>query len=543
MKRRSLGSARTIFALALFTGLFLTGVTSWAEAATTVTLKQPVHFKASDGSDVMVEAGTYEVDTLVGSRLRLNAQGGTTFFLDAQATTHSEELEAPLAITVSGEDPDVVHVVLLLPNGQALDAPGSISGTRSRGLSTLLVSKAQIQFAVAQKGPVVRDHRGQPGAPPPPRQPVAPAPGTITPIVRDHRTQGPTHVSDFELAFYHAPIHYQDTDNTNAQADYITRYDYDNNVLATDNWENLKRYPLIGHAYYSVVETCTHWFVVYGFFHPRDWTDSRFDQEHENDLEGLVSIVRKDGSRFGKLEGMVTVYHNDFYSYTPPGSPLGNGRETVDGRLTLQPYEGSLRPLTVQQAKGHGLKAFPFTSDFHGRSTEDGIIYYPARTGGQVPKNGNDRHVNYTLLDLFSAGGLWEGQLSEAKQSSSATKIYHTWGTFKGNKGGGCGNGVTVTCSENAAHLPWAWDDHDDDRVVVNNVVHSRIPSGELALNPAHLVSVYFNGLGSFSQQYLRNRYLSDLRNRGFRQGHLPNGWPSQLNLDQLYTKLTSTCG
>jgi hypothetical protein len=57
--------------------------------------------------------------------------------------------------------------------------------------------------------------------------------------------------------------------------------------------------------------------------HPRDWTDRSRDQEHENDLEGLLTIVRKDGSRLGRLEGMVMVYHNDFYSYTPSGSPLG----------------------------------------------------------------------------------------------------------------------------------------------------------------------------------------------------------------------------
>ncbi|MGE0474201.1 MAG: hypothetical protein AB7P17_11265 [Nitrospirales bacterium] len=531
----------SIFALTLGAWVLSIGLNPVAEATPALTLKQPVHFIASDGTDALVEAGTYEMETLVGSRIRLRIEGGETVWLDAQATTHNEEIEAPFAVTVSDEDPDVLHVVLLLPNGQALDVPGSISGARSRGFSPLPASQAQIRFAVAQQAPLVRDHRGKPPVLPTPG--TSAASGTVAPIVRDHRAPPASKVSDLDLAFYHAPIHYQDTDSTKAQADYITRYDYDNNMLATDNWENLKKYPLIGHAYYSVVETCTHWFLVYGFFHPQDWTDSRFDQEHENDLEGLLSFVRKDGSPFGKLEGMVTVYHNDFYSYTPAGSSLGNGRETVDGRLTLQSYEGSLRPVTVQQAKGHGLKAFPYTSDFHGNSNEDGIIYFPARTGGQVPKNGNDRHVNYALSDFFSPGGLWEGQLSEANMPNSSSKIYHKWGTFKGNKGGGCGNGVTVTCSENAAHLPWAWDDHDDDRVVVNNVVHSRIPSGELALDPAHLVSVYFNGLGSFSQQYLRNRYLSDLRNRGFRQGNLPNGWPSQLNLDQLFAKLIPTCG
>lgn len=522
---RSVGS---IFVLALGTWVLFMGLNPVAEAASTLTLEQPVHFLASDGNDILVEAGTYKVETLVASRFRLNTPGSTPIFLDAHATTHSEEIEAPLAVVVSGEDPDVVHVVLLLPNGQALDAAGSISGTRSRGFGSLLASPTQIQFAVAQQAPVVRDHRGQPGG-----RPSSRPPGTPAPIVRDHRTPPSSTVSDFELAFYHAPIHFQDTDNTNAQADYITRYDYDGNKISTDNWENLKKYPLAAHAYSSVVETCTHWFIVYGFFHPRDWTDSRADQEHENDLEGLLSIVRKDGSRFGKLEGMVTVYHTDFYSYTPQGSPFSQGRETIDGRLTFQQFEGSLRPLTVQQAKGHGLKAFPYTSDFRGNPNEDGIIYYPARTGGQVPKNGNDRNARYGLVDIFSAGGLWESQLFEAKIPGSSAKTFNKWGSFKGDKGGGCGSGITVTCSENAANLPWAWDDHDDGPVY----------HGEMALDPAHLTKVYFAGLGNFSEQYLRNRYLSDLRSRGFRQEHLPNGWPSQLNLDQLYTKLTATCG
>lgn len=441
MERLSARSALNTVGLTLLSWVLLTELTAWAEAASTLTLEQAVHFLKSDGNDVMVKAGTYEVETLVGSRLRLNMQGGGTVLLDAQATTHSEELEDSLAVTVVGEDSDVVHIVLLLPNGQALDAPGSISGTRSRCFSTLLVSKAQIQFAVAQQAP----------------------------IVRDHRTPPPGNVSDFKLGFHHAPIHYQDTDNTNAKADYITRFDYDRNMVASDNWENLNKYPLTAYAYYLVIETCTHWFIVYGFFHPRDCTDSRADLEHENDLEGGLSIVRKDGTRFGKLEGMVTVYHTDFYSYTPPGSPFSQGKETIDGRLILQQYDGSLRPLTVQQAKGHGLKAFPYTSDFRGKPHEDGIIYYPSRTAGQVPKNGNDRNVKYGLVDLFSAGGLWDGQLSEPKLSGSTAKTFHKWGSFKGDKGGGCGSGITVTCSENAANLPWNWDDHDDGPVYHGN--------------------------------------------------------------------------
>lgn len=172
MHRRSGRAVRSILTLALGTWVLCMGLNPVAQAASTLTLEQAAHFVESDGSDVLVEAGTYEVETWVGSRLRLNMEGRETVFLDAHATTHSEEIEAPLAITVNGEDPDVVHLVLLLPNGQALDAPGSISGTRSRGFSSILVSKMQIQVAVAKNQPTVRDHRQpkritpQPTAPP-----------------------------------------------------------------------------------------------------------------------------------------------------------------------------------------------------------------------------------------------------------------------------------------------------------------------------------------------------------------------------------------
>lgn len=364
----------------------------------------------------------------------------------------------------------------------------------------------------------------------------------------------PIYVSDFDLAFHYAPIHYQDTDNTNYRGEYITRFDFDRNWLATDNWEHTKTFPLPAHAYYSVVESCTHWFILYAFFHPQDWTDSRFDQEHENDVEGLLTIVRKNGSSFGALEGVITVFHTDFYSYTPghSESPLRDGpwvdsgkkdkfgkpiriRQDIDGTLKRQSYAGSSRFLTVQEAKGHGLKAFPYASDFQGKSNQDGIIYFPSRTKAEVPGSGNDRHVDYKLIDVFAPGGLWDRQLSEdakLQSQSGPTSTYHRWGTFKGDKGGGCGKGAIVTCSENAANLPWGWDDHDDGRVY----------RGELALDPAHVVSQYFSGLGNFSRQFLRNPYLSILKNSGYHQNKTPRGWPRQLNLHTLFSTLTPNC-
>ena len=266
-------------------------------------------------------------------------------------------------------------------------------------------------------------------------------------------------------------------------------------------------------------------------------------------MEGLLSIVRKDGTPYGKLEGMITVFHLDFFSFTPPGSPFRNGHENIDGSLTMQQYDGAWQPLTVQQAKGHGLKAFPFTSDFQGKPNQDGIVYFPSRVNAGVPTSGNDRHVDYRLLDFFAPGGLWPRQLDEMSLARNQAQTFAKWGTLKGDGGGGCGSGITGTCSTDAPHTPWGWDDENDGPSYVS----------ELALDPAHLVAHYFSGLGNFSMKYLRNRYASDLKARGYRHGTVPKGWSKEvknnlgqtivlddrterINLDELFSRLTMTC-
>lgn len=284
--------------------------------------------------------------------------------------------------------------------------------------------------------------------------------------------------SDLDLAYRWAPVHFQDTDDSDADADYLTAVDYDGDWNTQNNWENQDDDPtrLKGTVYYSVTETITHWYLVYSFYHPRDWVDyPDFGLDsHENDMEGVLVIVRKDGSTYGSLEGMVTVAHLDFYSYTPAGSPLTDGQENIDGtvRMITTDYP---RPATFQEAKGHGVKAWN-GSEFPGG---DGVVYYPDRYTGEVPSSGNDRNVKYRLVDTFEVNGLWGHRYDP--------QTFASWGTFLGDNG-----------KDNAAHTAWAWDDHDDGSVY----------AGEMATDPAHLTDVYFDGLGNFSTTYLRNGYV-----------------------------------
>lgn len=283
---------------------------------------------------------------------------------------------------------------------------------------------------------------------------------------------GASAVSDAELAYRWAPIHYQDSAASDYSADYLSPIDFDGDWDTRNNWENQPRNrdKLVGTAYYSVVETETHWFLIYAFFHPRDW---KLIGGHENDMEGVLEVVRKDGSEYGTLEAMVTVAHSDFYSYTPPGSPYSDGREDIDGTIIMREHDGVERPTTFQEAKGHGLYRWN-GKDFPGG---DGIVYFPSRGDGEVPEGGDDRSVAYQLVDTFADGGMW------ARRADPVT--YAKWGTFAGDNR-----------KDNAANAPWGWDDHNDGP-----------GRGEMATDPAALVADYFDGTGEFDTTYVRNRF------------------------------------
>jgi hypothetical protein len=292
-----------------------------------------------------------------------------------------------------------------------------------------------------------------------------------------------------QLALRWAPVHYQDVDQTGGHAlggaaDYIAAYDFDGNLTARDNWDHAgnSAYPLRAIGYYSVVETSTHWFLVYLYFHPRDWTDSFFDTEHENDAEGVLLAVHRDGTTYGKLKAAVTVAHTDFFSYVPSGSTWTAGAESIDGTLSTAALADGAHPVTAQEAKGHGLKARPYY-DING----DGVVYFPSLTTAEVPSGPDDRNVLYKLVDIVAPGGMWDQRANASLFASS--------GTFAGDGTGGCGSGA-VSCSSNSANAPWGWDDSNDGP-----------GRGALASDPAALVRNYFKMPETVSTTYTFNPF------------------------------------
>ena len=295
-----------------------------------------------------------------------------------------------------------------------------------------------------------------------------------------------------ELAYFWAPLWYQDTDFEDYSADFITRFNFDGNWIGDDNWEHLYQYPLKAYIYYSVVETSTHWFIGYYDFHPRDWSVPI----HENDLEGILIVIKKSEVLFGEFLCMVTEAHSGLYQYidkdSEPSKSIRGNHETIDGDVEFGevffyekelPFDPHYHPIVYVEAKGHGVYgerredsirwedgAFP---------NGDGVIYSPKGIA-EIPSNHNDRDVGYELLSINE---LWDRRFI-FDNSFDGEKTFEKFGVLDGDDG-------------DKAKTPWGWDDKDDGKTF----------AGEIFYNPADMINVHFKGFEDYNFTYTYNPY------------------------------------
>jgi CARDB len=101
--------------------------------ATRIQLKQPLHFATPDGSDVIVQTGTYRVEQAADIQLRLSSTAGEPpILISAEAMPDTPQVPVPIALGKLFE-PDAYNLILLLPGGTGLQSYGSTSGVLSRG--------------------------------------------------------------------------------------------------------------------------------------------------------------------------------------------------------------------------------------------------------------------------------------------------------------------------------------------------------------------------------------------------------------------------
>lgn len=313
----------------------------------------------------------------------------------------------------------------------------------------------------------------------------ASAPSTRKPESYNFPPEPPSSDPYFPLAEHYAPFIAQET-WFSPMADAIARFDYDGDFSGDNNWDNLGSGSTQAYVYYAVVETQTHWFLHYNFFHPRDYSDVCMAGScHENDNEGMILAVRKDGSKFGKPEVMQTLAHDVLFTYTADDR-IENGAHEVKGPLIL--HEGS-HPMVFIEAGGHGVLGI---SDRTYSLFEHQVMeWLPGYTGityvykgvAERPYHAGATNVGYALLPIYEHWWLRSGAEHRSERTFSDFFTYLPLGNRPSlAEPMIAGAFLGIKEASNKAKPFWGWH---DDRTLKAGI----LARGQWGLDPAYAFS------------------------------------------------------
>jgi len=124
-------------------------------APLTVDFPAPIHFLTAGGEDGVLPAGRYQVE-VAESWLKLIPDGQRrteAMLVDATSGTHEELLkDITVLLKADTKNPDIFHLAMLQTNGTGLEAVGTQSGIRPRGLKFAFVHKFRKAKTFASAG-------------------------------------------------------------------------------------------------------------------------------------------------------------------------------------------------------------------------------------------------------------------------------------------------------------------------------------------------------------------------------------------------------
>ncbi|HWW74445.1 MAG TPA: hypothetical protein VNZ44_03565 [Pyrinomonadaceae bacterium] len=342
--------------------------------------------------------------------------------------------------------------------------------------------------------------------------------------------------ADRAIAARFAPVVYQALGD-HPRGDYITDFDFDGDWRGDNNWANAddRRFPLKAYVYYSLSETATHYFIHYAFFHPRDYKGGgargavlseaikegvrrggKYDPTglsseavlaHENDMEGCLVVVRKNGAypALGAVVVVETLAHDRFLKYAAEGF-------AANGFARVGVEDG--RPLVYVEPKGHGVSAFDAAkrqeNDAAKRQAKPSpLLVY--RFGGRAgnPEEAKDGEVAYELLPMLTT--LWPRARKGVGETFGAARAYRLASLSVRVSGKPSSRKLNVTAGSaflgkvgaaNAARPPWGWFDRDERAE----------PAGAWFFDPAGTIKRHFRLGDDFSVQYLYAPFLGVTR-------------------------------
>ena len=288
--------------------------------------------------------------------------------------------------------------------------------------------------------------------------------------------------TDREVADYYAPAIFQDVadgmfnDPANRYMDLLTNCDFDGDWNAFNNVENTYSYPLKGFVYYDLVETGNYIFIIYSFFHPRDW-NTFGGVDHENDQENIRLLVNKDGTEWGRLKVVDVNAHGLLFAYWDDGENVYSGAVLRWDQLDFEDDQGNFSETFSDtyrhvrifiEAKGHG--PFGCKGQDCSRTNDNDKVVYTVLPGG-TPAQAYEpdlSHIedepivlaDYVLLSgydsywtrrqFYPPQQLWDSQFTYSPIRNTLSGIEHfvltsvpnalvMGGEFAGDEGGGGG--------------------------------------------------------------------------------------------------------
>jgi hypothetical protein len=222
---------------------------------------------------------------------------------------------------------------------------------------------------------------------------------------------------------------------------------------------------------------------------------------HENDNEGLILSVFKDGSEFGRLQAMETLAHNNVYSFVADRS-LKSGAHNIDGPVELHDLT---HPVVFIESGGHGIYGSRSTHskfDFARQRFLDSTgITYVYKGVAERPKHANDRMVGYELLPILDQ---WWTKARQGAWNEKTFDDYFQYQPLGGRPGIAFAVGGTFYGRKEASNKAkpfWGWHDGATLKKQI-------LAPGQWGLDPAYAVSRNLSFPAPFSMDYLYNPYL-----------------------------------
>jgi hypothetical protein len=234
----------------------------------------------------------------------------------------------------------------------------------------------------------------------------------------------------------YAPVIFQETTAENRHWDYLCAIDFDGDWNTENNMKNLESdtegKSLKATVYYSLIESKTHFIILYSIFHPLEWSREKEDltRWYENDIKNVQVVVKKQSrnSSEGQI-WMLAIQRSsgiDFYktaeAYVKERRVKFQNFKLLFADSQGEPSPEGTHPILIMTSGHHNVfvpkerpEYFENIGDWQSRP---GVLYVPSQSlsEGEVSGKKDTPRTQYALVDIAEL--LWD--TSEAKPHNAS---------------------------------------------------------------------------------------------------------------------------